>query len=562
LSSKKWWRTVNTLSGRVSQSEIPVIEHHGVAHITAKDKAETFCQTFADKCHLENANDQAPYVAPTTTKSISSVIFKHKDVKKILKHLKPDKATGPDLIPTRVLKECSAELASPLSHLFELCLTNGVFPNQWKTASVVPIHKRGSKADPTKYRPISLLSNISKIMEAIVQKQLQSYLLGNKLISSRQYGFRPGHSTADLLNILSQKWNNSLDKIHEVCIIALDIKGAFDKVWHNGLLAKLVSKGVSGKLLLWLQNYLSGRSIKVVQSGQASGTAEINASVPQGSILGPLLFSVFIDDLVDTCENDLYLYADDSTLYATIRPGDRKAVEASLNRDLQRIKAWADKWKVTFEPSKCKSMVMSRKRPPSKLDLFFDNCKLTQNNDLEILGVKLDSKLVWSNHISAIATRAGQRLGALRKVANKLDVQGRANVYKAQVRSLDNIQKKALKVIGVDEDTACKQLNIPSLHHRRRVAAATVVYKMQTSKCPADLQALLPPPLIKSRSTRYTLDLPDHALSLPKSRTQCLDRSFIHTAIPLWNSLPASIVGNITDEGLQLFKCRVHKHLT
>ena len=362
---------------------------------------------------------------------------------------------------------------------------------------------------------------------------------------------------------------------------SLDIKGAFDKVWHNGLLAKLVSKGVSGKLLLWLQNYLSDRSIKVVLSGQASGTADINASVPQGSILGPLLFSVFIDDLVETCENDLYLYADDSTLSAIIRPGDRNAVEASLNRDLHRIKAWADKWNVTFEPSKCKSMVMSRKRPPSKLDLFFDNCKLTQNNDLEILGVKLDSKLVWSNHISAIATRAGQRLGALRKVANKLDIQGRANVYKAQVRSLmeyaslswmnaapshlqqlDNIQKKALKVIGVDEDTACKQLNIPSLHHRRRVAAATVLYKMHTSKCPADLQALLPPPLEKCRTTRYTLDLPGHALSLPKSRTQCLDRSFIHTAIPLWNSLPASVVGNITDDGLQLFKCRVHKHLT
>ena len=332
LSSKKWWRIVNSLSGRNARSDIPVIEHQQVAHITARDKAETFCQTFAEKCTLQGAEDVAPHVLPSTSKSFDKIVFKPKHVRKLLQHLKPDKATGPDLIPTKVLKECCAELASPLCQLFDLCFTNGIFPNQWKTASVTPIHKRGSKADPTKYRPISLLSNISKIMEAVVQKQLQQFLLANNLISSRQFGFRTGHSTADLLNILSQSWNNHLDHGDEVCVIALDIKGAFDKVWHNGLRSKLLAKGVSGRLLIWLQNYLSGRSIKVVMSGQASNNASINASVPQGSILGPLLFSVFIDDLVDVCDNELYLYADDSTLFAPIKTTvNSKTVAASLN---------------------------------------------------------------------------------------------------------------------------------------------------------------------------------------------------------------------------------------
>ena len=210
------------------------------------------------------------------------------------------------------MKECAAELASPLCRLFRLCFANGTFPDQWKTASVIPVHKRDSKSDPTKYRPISLLSIIfSKVMESAVNKQLQNHLLTNKLISSRQFGFRPHHSTADLLTILAQTWNASLDRSEEVCIVACDIQGAFDRVWHNGLLAKLRSKGVSGMLLKWLQSYLHGRSIKVVLSGQSSDASPINASVPQGSILGPLLFSVFIDDLVDTCENQLYLYADD-----------------------------------------------------------------------------------------------------------------------------------------------------------------------------------------------------------------------------------------------------------
>ena len=153
-------------------------------------------------------------------------------------------------------------------------------------------------------------------------------------------------------------------------------------------------------------------------------------------------------------------------------------------------------------------------------------------------------------------------------------------IYKSQVRSimeyaslcwmnasptnlsqLDNIQKKALKVIGVDEATALTQLNITSLLHRRQVAAATVLYKMQTRHCPAELSALLPPPYSRRRATRFSVSLPEHALSLPAARTRCLDRSFIHTAVPLWNSLPVSVVGNITEEGIQSFKCRVHGHL-
>ena len=185
-------------------------------------------------------------------------------------------------------------------------------------------------------------------------------------------------------------------------------------------------------------------------------------------------------------------------------PQDRRLcnrVAASLNRDLDRMKSWADRWKVTFEPTK--SMIVSRKRTPSSINLYLGDCQLAVQDELEILGVIIDSKLSWSKHISSIASRAGQKLGALRKVANKLDIRSRATVYKAQVRSireyaclcwtsassiqlsvnsqLDNIQRKALKITGVNEATACSQLSIPSLTHRREVAALTVFYKMYTN---------------------------------------------------------------------------------
>ena len=167
--------------------------------------------TTSVKCRLQAADDPAPDVTSTTTESINIVTFKPKHVKKLLQQLQPDKATGPDHIPTRVLQKYSAELASHLCRLFVLCFSHGVFPSQWKTASVTPIHKRDYKADPTKYRPYFPAQQHQQDHGGRSQKQLQQYLLRNNLISDRQFGFRPGHSTADLLNILSQTWNNHLD---------------------------------------------------------------------------------------------------------------------------------------------------------------------------------------------------------------------------------------------------------------------------------------------------------------------------------------------------------------
>ena len=168
----------------------------------------------------------------------------------------------------------------------------------------------------------------------------------------------------------------------------------------------------------------------------------------------------------------------------------------------------------------------------------------------------------------------------MRKVTNKLDIKGRATVYKAQVRSvmeyaclswmnasqtilsqLDSIQRKALKIIGVDEAIALEKLAITSLHHRRQVAAATVLYKMHTSHSPLDLRAMLPPPYDRRRVIRSSTSIPAHALSLPNAKTYTLDRSFLHTAIRTWNNLPEAVVGNISDSGVQSFKIQVHKHL-
>ena len=197
-----------------------------------------------------------------------------------------------------------------------------------------------------------------------------------------------------------------------------------------------------------------------------------------------------------------------------------------------------------------------------------------------IISRKRNKKLTWTKHITNLTARAGQKLGALRRVATKLDVAGKATIYKSQIRSvmeyaslcwmnasttalglLDSIQRKALRVIGVNEEDAQSQLNIPSLQHRRRVAAATVLYKMQTNLCPSDMKSMLPQPYVIRRSTRTSRAMPRHALTIPTSRTYSTDRSFLHIAVPLWNNLPEGTVGEINDSGVQSFKRRVHQHL-
>ncbi|KAI8502152.1 hypothetical protein Bbelb_197400 [Branchiostoma belcheri] len=271
--------------------------------------------------------------------------------------------------------------------------------------------------------------------------------------------------------------------------------------------------------------------------------------------LNELSNTVFTDDVGDGCESPPYLYADDSTLYCVVRTNDdRASAVMSLNRDLERMRIWAEKWKVTFEPTKCKTMTISRKRSRARSDLFFGNTKLADKDELEILGVTIDNKLSWTKHTLNTAARAGQKLGAMRRVAHKLTP--------GPVEELQCTRhKRALKIIGTNEQEARLTLNIPSLQHRRQVAAAALLYKMHTDTCPAGLKTMLPKPYTFRRTTRTSLAMPTHALAQPVSRTSSTGRTFIHSGVQIWNQLPDSIVGNINNNGLQSFKVRVHRHL-
>jgi len=248
------------------------------------------------------------------------------------------------------------------------------------------VAKPGDSSNPANYRPISLLPIVGKIMERLVNKSIMSFLRHHKLLNDRQYGFQSERSTADLLSALFQYWSDALDSGSEVRAVSLDISKAFDKVWHDGLISKLQSYGISGLLLSWLKDYLSNRSQAVCVDGVQSRSQAINAGVPQGSVLGPTLFLIFINDLLECTTNPIHSFVDDSTLHACPPPGSpsdaRQQIADSLESDLAKIDEWGKKWLVTFNASKTTQLIVSRRTDQKHPVLHFQGTPLVPSANM------------------------------------------------------------------------------------------------------------------------------------------------------------------------------------
>ena len=219
--------------------------------------------------------------------------------------------------------------------------------------------KKNDVSDPTNYRPISLLSSVGKVLEKLVHKRIFYFFRDNQVITTLQSGFVQGDSTVNQLVDIYNTFCKALDEGKEVSAIFCDISKAFDRVWYKGLLFKLEAVGIRGSLLNWFTDYLDNRVQRVVLPGTSSSWASVSAGVPQGSILGPLLLIVYINDIVEDINSKIRLFADDTSLYVIVdNPTD--ATE-KLNSDMEKIHQWAAKWLVTFNPSKSESLLFSRK---------------------------------------------------------------------------------------------------------------------------------------------------------------------------------------------------------
>ena len=301
-----------------------------------KEKAELFNAFFAKQCSLiKNSSKLPSHLHYLTDNRLSSVSFSQDDIAKIIQNLDPNKAHGHDNISIRMLKICGSSIYKPLEMIFKQCIETGVFPSEWKKASIVPIHKKGDKQTLENYGPVSLLPICGKILERLMFNEMFNFFIENKLISSNQSGFKPGDSCINQLLSITHEIYESFDVGLEVRSVFLDISKAFDKVWHDGIIYKLTQNGISGNLLNLLEDFLKERKQRVVLNGQVSTWKNINAGVPQGSILGPLLFLIYINDLTEGLTTNVKLFADDTSLFSVVH--DTQTSANHLNKDLEII---------------------------------------------------------------------------------------------------------------------------------------------------------------------------------------------------------------------------------
>ncbi len=411
------------------------------------------------------------------------------------------------------LKNCASVLTLCLVNIFRLCLSTFTIPSCWKYAFKQPVPKKDERSNPSNNRPIALLSCLSKAFESILNLKIQKHLSTSDLLSDRQYGFRKGRSTGDLLSLLTDSWSSSLSRFGKTFSVALDISKAFDRIWHKSLLSKLPSFGFYPSLCSFISSFLSGRSISAVVDGQCLSPKPINSGVPQDPVLSPTHFLLFINDLLSVTNCPIHSYADDSTLHFStssdrkptlqeLQDSRMKAAER-LTSDLAIIFDWGGRNLESFNASKTQFLHLStRHNLPNSCPLFFDNKQVTLN----ILGLSNTQNLKWKLYIS-LTKSAPSKLGVLYLLRQCLSPAQLMSIYRGLVRTrmeyaslvwggsthtalLERVESKALRLISSPSSTD----NLLPLKSRRQVASLSILYRYFHSDCSSELANYMPLP--------------------------------------------------------------------
>ena len=311
---------------------------------TNEEKAQIL-NDFFGSVFTKEGNSDLPDCNIDVQIPLSKINISEDDIFKVLKGLNVNKSPGPDLIHPRILREFASELSYPIKRLFDKSLVHGKIPQSWKTAEVRPIHKKGARDIPDNYRPVSLTSVVCKILESFIRNALYDHLLSNNLLSPHQYGFCKGRSTVTQLLATINDWMVSLDSKTPVDAVYLDFSKAFDSVPHKRLLYKLHNYGIRGKLLEWIEDFLTDRTQYVSVNNKNSNLIKVTSGVPQGSVLGPALFIYLINDLPTQTDCKLKIFADDSKIYQNIvSPED----QAKLQVGIDALVEWSRRWLMNF----------------------------------------------------------------------------------------------------------------------------------------------------------------------------------------------------------------------
>ncbi|CAH1259103.1 VWDE [Branchiostoma lanceolatum] len=426
---KAFWSYVKSL--RQDSTGASAIRHQGVLTSDPQEKADALGAQFESVFTREDKST-VPTLGESVVPTIPSLNISVEGVAKQLSSLNPSKSTGPDGIPPRLLKTVAEQIAPILQTIFSQSISTGDVPEDWRTANIAPIFKKGDRTMPSNYRPVSLTSVCGKVLEHIVHSHMMKHLDTHGVLSPAQHGFRKGLSCESQLVLTLQDLANNLDHNKQVDVAVLDFSKAFDTVPHERLLSKLEHYGISDLLQSWFRAFLTERTQRVVFDGGTSKAVRVTSGVPQGTVLGPLLFLLYINDLPSSVDSHVRLFADDCLIYRTIStPSDAQGLQS----DLDALTDWQNRWLMSFNPSKCHILHITRKKHPILTQYSLSGEALTGVKSHPYLGVQLSDDLRWDTHINYATSKTGRVLGVIRRNLTHCPSRVKATCYKALVRS-------------------------------------------------------------------------------------------------------------------------------
>jgi hypothetical protein len=615
LISKKFWSYVKSTS---KSNRIPgTVNHHGRFRNNPKDQAELFNEYFEEQ--FSDASDYDVDI-DYSDDYVNDIDFSVGRVRKLLKDINVNKSAGPDGINGKVLKGCRESIAYPLSCIFNISYNSGQIPSDWKLANVVPVHKKGSKTSVENYRPISLTSLVMKIFEKIVRDELLAKC--QHKLNDKQHGFLPHKSCTTQMVGYIDSLSSSLNDNIRTDVIYFDFAKAFDSVNHDIILKKLKEQfEIDGTLLKFIMNYLKDRQQRVVIGGSQSNLKAVKSGVPQGSILGPLFFVLFINDISECVSEGTHitLYADDTKIWRRIAGWNDHNI---LQRDIDALKSWADTNKMKFHPDKCKALsVLNRASEngswmtPFPFRTFFYTLNGVDIDFVESekdLGVYVTSDLKWEVNVVALCTKASSRLGLMKRSLRFVkDRRQKRAFYLSLVRSLfehcsiiwrptthtllekvERIQRRAVKWILHEQDhhyndleylARLRDLDLMPMELKFKFTDLIIFHQIYNGQSVVKLPAYLVPMNNTDRSRLRsnvrppvrlldsdTTGVPDlnnmrnnrhDRLSLKcevEGRARSFKSGFFFRTHTEWNDLPTDLK-EISDP--DSFKCTLRKHL-
>ena len=557
---KKFWSTVASIIPNNSKKHSSIwLKDSETDREVPPGEVPNFINTFFTGIGPKLAKDHREawaYSGPTVQDSLADMSTNLEEVVKLCKEIDPMKSSGIDKLSARICKDAFLVLADKLLHIFNCSLSLSIFPEKWKSAKVVPLYKGGERNDVSNYRPVSLLPLPGKLLEKIVHSRISSFLNDHKFLSQNQGGFRKGFSTlatvADLTDDLYRQINQGMTTLAAF----IDLRKAFDTVNLAILSNKLELAGVRGNSLTWCINYLSGRKQRTIANGKTSPFLAVTCGVPQGSVLGPLFFLIYVNDMESVLPDcKLKLYADDTVLYQT---GENcNIAEAKLQSSMNKFAKWCSSNALTINSKKTKLMAFgsrSKVKKCSRASITLNGDKLKLVPSYKYLGVTLDQTLNYNNHISNTAKVIQHKLALLGKVKKYLNNEVALQIYKSMIlpffdyadvvyvkanatklEKLQGLQNKCLEIcLGHDRlfstNRAHKEAKVPFLKERRRAHTLNFMYKRKCGK----------PNLLNNREIRTRAhDAPLFQVGIP--RCEAFKRSVGYFGSTLWNDLTPTV---------------------